>query len=214
VLRFGSVPGSYGIPLVTQNGQAGGLSRDGRTLVLATYTATGTTSTRFAILEMQPLRVRRIVTLPGSFSYDALSPDAKTLYLIQYSHLATTSQRYRVRAYDLVAGRLLAGVIADKREAGLAMRGYPVARATTADGGWVYTLYGKSDGTAFVHALDAGHRAAICIDLPWRHVQTSIWRVKLALAGSQLVLSQPHGGKLAMIDTRSFAVRALRAPGA
>jgi hypothetical protein len=211
VVSSASIPGSFGIPLVTQNGEAGGLSRDGRTLVLATWLGTGAKVSRFAVVDTKPLRVRRIVTLKGSYSYDALSPDAKTMYLIEYTRGAT-SQRYRVRAYDLEGGRLLAGAIADKRLWGDYMRGFPVSRATTGDGGWVYTLYGKNDGTAFVHMLDARHRAAVCVNLPWRHVQQAIGLVRLSLHGGQLVLSQPTKGTLAMIDTTSFAVRAFRAP--
>src|SRR5437868_7863340 len=158
VLRFRSVKGVFGVPLVTQNGQAGGVSRNGRTLVLSTYPPFNPSgsATRFAVFNTQNLKLRRIVTLRGSFSYDALSPDGKTLYLIQYSQGVNTV-RYRVRAFDLQGGRLLATVIADKRERawGAYMRGAPVSRATTRDGNWVYTLYGKPDGTAFIHALDA-----------------------------------------------------------
>jgi len=211
-LNFKGVRGFYGVPLVTQNGAAGGLSRDGRTLILSTWPSTqpGAVS-RFAVLDTRRLRVHRIVTLRGSYSYDALSPDAETLYLIQYVP-GSTSVRYRVRAFDLVAGRLLPGAIADKRLWGDYMRGSPVSRATTADGGWVYTLYSKPDGTGFVHALDAAHRAAVCVNLPWRRMTTELGYVRLALDGKDLILRQHGLGKLAAIDTQSFAVRAFRKP--
>jgi len=212
ILNFNGVRGFYGIPLVTQNGAAGGLSRDGRTLILSTwpsYPANGVT--RFAVLGTRQLRVQRIVTLRGSYSYDALSPDAKTMYLIQYTQGAT-SVRYRVRAFDLVAGRLLPGAIADKRLWGDYMRGSPISRATTADGGWVYTLYSKPDGTGFIHALDAAHRAAVCVNLPWRRMTTELGFVRLALDGKDLILRQHGLGTLAAIDTQSFTVRAFRKP--
>jgi hypothetical protein len=211
VTSFASIPGAWGIPLVTQSGEAGGLSRDGRTLVLATWLAPDAKASRFVVLDTRRLRVKRVVTLRGSYSYDALSPDAKTMYLIQYTQGAT-AQRYRVRAYDLDGARLLAGAIADKRLWGDYMRGFPVSRTTTGDGGWVYTLYGKNDGTAFIHMLDARHRAAVCVNLPWRHVEQTIGLVRLSLVGGQLVLSQPAKGTLAMIDTTSFAVRAFHKP--
>jgi hypothetical protein len=205
------LPGSFGVPVVTSDGKTGGVAHDGRTLVLATYPTPQ--STRFAVLDTNGLKLKRVATLRGSYTYDALSPDGRTLYLIENS-LGTNTVRYRVRAYDVAAGRLLPGTIADKRFWGKYMRGTPITRATTADGGWVYTLYGKPDGTAFVHALDARNRAAVCVNLPWRHTAASIGSVKLSLSGGQLVLSQPRAGKLAMIDTRSFAIRAFRPPGA
>src|SRR6266851_5744040 len=103
VLNFNAVRGFYGVPLVTQTDPAGGLSRDGRTLILSTWPSNqpGAVS-RFAVLDTRQLRVRRIVTLRGSYSYDALSPDARTMYLIEYTP-GSTSVRYRVRAFDLVA---------------------------------------------------------------------------------------------------------------
>jgi hypothetical protein len=214
VVNFLNVPGSFGVPLVTQNGEAGGLSRDGRTLILATFAQLGGGGvTRFAVFDTKRLRLSQVVTLKGSYSYDALSPDARTMYLIQYAQGATAA-RYRVRALDLAKGRLLPGAIADKRLWGDYMRGYPVSRATTRDGGWVYTLYGKNDGTAFIHMLDAKHRAAVCVNLPWRHTQNAIGLVRLSLHGSQLVLSQRKAGMLAMVDTTSFAVRAFHKPEA
>jgi hypothetical protein len=214
VLNFVNIPGSFGVPLVTQNGQAGGLSRDGRTLVLATYARPdGGGATRFAIFDTKRLRLTRVLTLKGSYSYDALSPDAKTMYLIEYAQGATAA-RYRVRALDLARDRLLPGAIADKRLWGDYMRGFPVARATTTDGGWVYTLYGKNDGTAFVHMLDAKHRAAVCVNLPWRHTQQAIGLVRLSLRGNQLVLTQHGTGMLALVDRTSFAVRAFHRPEA
>ncbi len=214
VVRFAAVRGGFGIPLVTSDGTTGGVSHDGRTLVLSTFPNLGSGAvSRFAVFDTRLLRLRHVVTLRGSYSYDALSPDGSTLYLIEYSQGATTV-RYRVRAFDLKAGRLLAGVIADKRVWGEYMRGSPVSRATTVDGGWVYTLYGKPDGTAFVHALDARHRAAVCVDLPWRRAQNAVGLVKLALSsdGRQLILRQPGFGRLALVDTASFRVHALRKP--
>ena len=59
------------------------------------------------------------------------SPDGRWLYLIH--HVVSTDNRYQVKAYDLKAGRLLPGAIADKRQAGWLMTGYPVARVTSSD---------------------------------------------------------------------------------
>lgn len=210
-----SLQGSFGVPIVTADGATGGVSTDGQTLVLGSSPGSVTS---FAIFDTHlsravRLQLRDLITLQGSYAYDAIAPDGSMLYVIQYVP-GGTAARYRVRAYDLRAGRLLPGAIADKRLWGPYMRGTPFSRATTADGGWVYTLYGKPDGTAFVHALDTLHRSAVCVNLPWRRAQNALGLVRLSLAGRQLVLAQPGLGRLALVDTRSFNVTTIRKPAA
>ena len=206
LVRFRWLQGSYGIPVVTFSGDAEGLTRDGRTLVLAP--AIGPQSpatTRFVLLATRSLAVRRLVTLRGSFSYDALSPDGRTMYLIQYLSSANPA-RYLVRAYDLGAGRLLKPVIVDKSEQGVAMSGSAITRVTSADGAWVYTLYTKP-GMPFVHALDAAHRSAVCIDLPWRGSQQKLWQMRLSIRGAKLVVGKPGGPAAFVVDTKMFKAR-------
>src|SRR5919201_192138 len=142
VLWFRSVPGRFGSPMVALDGTVGGLSADGNTLVLAPAQYGQTISSRFLVLNTTPLKVRASFTLPGSWSYDALSPDARTVYLIQY-RFSADNVSYHVRAYDLVARRLLKQVIADKSEKGEAMTGSPITRVSSSDGTWVYTLYAR-----------------------------------------------------------------------
>jgi hypothetical protein len=214
VVRYATVPGSYGVPLVSFDGQAGGISRDGRTLVLAGFAApTPDATTDFAVLSPRTLKLRSRFTLRGSFAYDALSPDGSTLYALEYLTNGANA-RYRVRAVDLVSGRLLPGAIVDRREEETTMYGSPVTRATGTNGRWAYTLYGRGAATPFVHALDTRGRAAVCIDLPWRNTQDSLFGVRMALSrdGSLLVLRQSRIGRLAEIDTRTFEVRVLRRP--
>ena len=216
-LRAGSVissatfPGSWGIPAVTSFGAAGGLSPDGRLLVLAeppNYEGLRDRS-RFLVVSTRGLSAVETVVLRGEFGFDAVSPDRRTLYVIQ--HISSSDLvRYVVRAYDLRAKRLLAGAIVDKREPGEAMRGYPVARATSARGAWVYTLYNRNQGAEgpFVHALNAAARTAFCIDLP-RWSGDDIWSARLELAngGRQLIVRAPSGAAFARIDTTTLAVQ-------
>jgi hypothetical protein len=196
VVRWWNLRGNYGIPYVTNSGALGGLSRDGGTLVLGSYAGqpSAGTTTHFVTFDTRRFRPIRTITLNGSFSYDALSPDASTMYVIQYTSTRDYS-RYRVRAYDLRAGRLLPQTIADKREPGEQMSGSPVARATTHSGQWVYTLYARPQGKSFVHALDTVHRQAVCLDLPMRLVQG----VRLALSADERrldVIERGSGAKL------------------
>jgi hypothetical protein len=110
-----------------------------------------------------------------------------------------------VQAYDLAAGRLLPGVIADKTQAGWVMAGNPISRAATRDGNWVYTLYQQSNNYPFVHALDAAHRTAICIGLPLDWTKPWLSSARLVLAGGKLKVMS--GSKTrAVLDTRTFSV--------
>ena len=209
VVRFRALRGGFGVPLVTFDGTAGGLSLDGRTLVLGQRPGKAPAAeTRFAVLTTESFRIRRVFALRGDFSFDALSPDGRLLYLIEHVP-AQDASRYRVRAYDLAAGRLLARVIADKREGTDDMAGYPMVRATSADGAWVYTLYRNDAGSPFVHALDARNAAAVCIDLPWQGSQDRLSNARLALSagGKSLVLRYRSGTEAAVIDTTTFRIR-------
>lgn len=191
----GHLAGPWGVPVVTWEGDAGGLSTDGRTLVLQrwTYGRPQTTilqpRTRFVVLDTRSLRLTQHLTLRGDFSFDALSPDARTLYLIEHDSFRNLTE-YRVRAYDLAARRLLPQIIADRTSWETAMAGYPLSRITSRDGSWVYTLYQRSDGgKPFVHALDARHRTAVCLDLAWHGSQNDLWQTKLALDESRGTLA-------------------------
>jgi hypothetical protein len=189
VWNFRFLRGHYGIPYVTNAGDTGGLSRDGRLLVLSDAVCCGLRNvSRLLVLGTKRLQTRQLIVLKGDFAYDALSPDAATLYLIQHTS-ASDYTRYRVRAYDLGAGRLLPGVIADRTEPKEVMRGYPLQRVTSAGGAWVYTLYAGSK-MPFIHALDTVHRRAVCLDLAWKGSQNplSSMRLRLSPDGKKLVL--------------------------
>jgi hypothetical protein len=187
--------GDWAIPAVTSTGAAGGLAADGRTLVLVEPS-----ESRFLVLSTSPLAARATVALQGQFSFDALSPDARWLYLIE--HVSSKDLlAYRVRAYDLARRRLVAGAIVAKGE-GETMRGYPVARATSTNGRWVYTLYHRTSGAPFVHALNAAQQYAVCIDLPGRRSADGL---RLSKDGRKLAV-RLRGATVATIDTRSLTL--------
>src|SRR5262245_52859528 len=127
VLASAKIAGAFGIPAVTSIGTPGGLSPDGRLLVLVQpprYDGLRTQS-RFVVLSAGTLRRVASIVLPGEFGFDAVSPDRRTLYVIQ--HVSNSDLvRYVVRAYDLKARRLLPRAIVDKRNPSEVMRGYPV----------------------------------------------------------------------------------------
>jgi hypothetical protein len=190
VIRWRDIQGLWAVPGVAFDGTAGGLSGDGRTLVLLKpQTVRLPTRSVFQVVRTSDLAPLRRVVLQGNFEFDALSPDGSRLYLIQRVSRQNLS-RYVVRAYDLRRGRLLPGRIADRAQRGWVMAGYPVTRATSAEGRWAYTLYARPGGTPFVHALDTVRGVAHCIGIPWHGAnQNALWRMRLAVRDGGRTLS-------------------------
>jgi hypothetical protein len=197
---------SWGIPLVTFDGTTGGLSPDGRVLVLADasqYSGTLRASTRFLVVDTGTLRTRAQLELRGDFGYDALSPDGKTLYLVR--HLSSADGfRYVVRAYDLAHNRLLPGRIADRTQRDWLMQGFPLDRVASPDGRMAYTLYANPGGYPFIHALDTVHGTAHCIGVPWRASQDGLQKLRLTIVGDELRLGWPAGRTFIAVDTTTY----------
>ena len=209
VVSTRELPGRWGVPLVTYGSPPGGLSPDGRVLVLSDAVDISgrlRARSRFAVVDTRTLSLTRTITLRGDYSFDALSPQAKTLYLIH--HVSNEdATKYQVQAYDLGLGRLLPRVIADRRQAGWIMDGFPVTRATSAGGRWVYTFYRQNENYPFVHALDTVDRTAICIGIPADWVNGAwIDGAKLRLAGGKLLIAGPAGKLRYALDTKTFRV--------
>jgi hypothetical protein len=209
VERFSSIPGSWGIPSVTINGQGGGgLSSDGRTLILgdaAVQSQPLRTDSAFLVVDAKTLQTRTVVGLNGDFTFDALSPDARRLYLIQHVS-GNDLSRYVVRAYDLQTRRLLPRPIADRTQRGWVMAGYPLSRVTSPDGRMVYTFYQRSGGFPFIHALDTVSATAHCIGVPWHGKQDGLWKLRLSLrdSGAKLAVGWPQGQTFVSVNTRTY----------
>jgi len=206
VVRFMSIKGNWGIPLVAFDGTTEGLLPDGRTLLLAAapYGPSLRKHSSFVFVDVKKMRRLRTVHVAGDFSFDALSPDARYLYLVEHVSAQDLS-RYRVRAYDLKTSRLLPKIVSDRRSWETTMQGSPVSRATS--NGWAYTLYGGSAARPFIHALDTRHVAAVCIDMPWKRQPGNIFGYRLRTDGDgHLVVRGPHGRALVVVDPQSFRV--------
>ncbi len=206
VLRFMTIKGTWGIPLVAFDGTAEGLLPDGRTLLLARPVFNGDalrTRTSFTLVDVRKMRIVRTISLVGAFSFDALSPEAHYMYLVEYVSDQDLS-RYRVRAYDLKKNRLMAKIVADRKSWETAMQGSPVSRLNR--DGWAYTLYGGS-ARPFIHALDTRRVEAVCIDMPWKTSPQHLFDYRLRTDGDgHLVVRGPRGRALAVIDRSTFRV--------
>jgi hypothetical protein len=206
ILASRLLQGTFTIPAVAYDGSAGGISGDGRTLVLITPRAAfPRAQTTFALIDTLQLAPRGRIKLPGDFSFDAISPRGTSLYLIQYTSALDPTQ-YLVRNYDLAARRLVAAPVVDPHEPGEKMRGQPLTRATSRDGRWAYTLYDGAGKTPFIHALDTRRGNARCIDLD-ALIGTNLSRLRLELDDSSDTLVVVRASKPVLkVDRSDFAV--------
>jgi hypothetical protein len=214
VERTRFIPGSFGVPGVAYDGSTTGLSADGATLVLAEMPRSYPVKrTRLVVLDARRLHPRARITLRGWFTVDAISPDGRWMYLIHYTSVSKTNH-YEVRAYNLRTRRMLAKPVIDPREPDEKMQGLPITRVMSGDGRWAYTLYQRPDEAPFIHALDTQGRTAACIDLD-DLIADDIADARVALADGDATLRvDGPAGPLALVDTRTFAVRKPEAPPA
>ncbi len=88
------------------------------------------------------------------------------------------------------------------------MGGVPVARASSPDGRWAYTLYARRGDHPFVHALDTAKREAFCVDLPLRLGYNRQTALRLELSPARGLSVRFYGGRrLATVDTGTWEVR-------
>lgn len=167
VIAHRTIPGRWSFQVAAADGTlvAGGDRGEPIALVTAArargYLGDART-TRIALLSSDLAGELQVLTLPGNFGVDAVGPDSHYLYLVQ--HLV--GEHYQVRAYDMLARKLVAQPVVSKTEPNEKMQGLPLARAASPTGNMVLTLYRKPSGMPFVHALFANALYAVCIDLP------------------------------------------------
>jgi hypothetical protein len=223
--RWWYLPGSYSIPAAAYDDPVGGLAARGGTLVLSRFSwIYPPRNSGLAILDTRlhlrhpgnrgkPRHAIRRLSLPGSFSFDAVSPDGSTVYLIE--HLTPVyGGPYRVRALDARSGKLLPEPIIDPAEPWERMQGDPLSRVYSPDGRWAYTLYtGHERGhwdrahDAFIHALDTVAGRAVCVELPQLEGRPTSFLLTLRANGDDGQLRVVDRDRaLLTVDTRSFEV--------
>jgi hypothetical protein len=159
------LPGHFELPPATVTGVPGGLSQNGRWLVLESFDATSDgvrTGTHLLIVDTSYARAARQINLNGFFEFDAVSNDGQRIFLIEY----LDGNQYHVRFYDLGSGRLDPNVIFDKSDGSSAMAGVRLTGIPSHDGQWLYSVYVREDKSAFIHALNLDVPFALCLDLP------------------------------------------------
>jgi hypothetical protein len=223
--RWWYLHGSYYLPAVATDGSAGGVSANGILVLSDSPRTYPPRRSKFAILDTRlflrhpnrnadaPRHAITRLSLPGAWSFDAISPDGSRIYLIHSFFKHRQVSRYEVRALDAVSGQLLPEPIVDPEEPDERMQGSPVTRVSSRDGRWAYTLYTGSR-ERFVHALDTVEGRAICVDLPQLEDLREPFQLRLRLSddGRTIVVysrdrKDAGAAPLAEIDTESFEVR-------
>ena len=208
VADWGYTDAGFTVPAVALDGSASGISADGETLALIDPKETyAQKTTQFQLYEAKHLRRGpKELSLEGDFAFDALSPDGETLYLIEYTDPRDPGE-YQVRSYDIPTGKLDPDPILDSEEEPGEMRGFPQTRATSADGGWEYTLYDGGEHP-FIHALDVVDAKTVCIDLDMIQArQTYGATLEMSADGSAIELTDRKGTLRALVDTETHEAR-------
>jgi DNA-binding beta-propeller fold protein YncE len=162
VLRTLQVPGTFQMPPATLGGVPGGLSQNGRYLVLEVPGLR--TASNLLLIDTQLFKVEKRIDLNGKFEFDAVNNTGQSIYLIQYPNPADSY--YHVRVYEVLAGRLGDYTVVDKGGPGEIMTGVRLSGIFSPDGQWLYSLYARANQGAFVHALNLTSPYAFCLDLP------------------------------------------------
>ena len=203
------LPGDYLLPPATNSGIPGGLSQNGRWLVLQKFDRQAQTvpsNSHFLMFDTSAMDVRRSIDLDGYFQFDAISNDGERMFLIQYIN----GTDYHVRVYSVSGGALDPNFVVDKKDGGDAMNGLKLTGVPSHDGEWLFSVYARANQGAFIHALNLDAGFAACLDLPgngYAHGddRSSLdWSLALSPDGNHLYATNPALGVVTEILLKDF----------
>ena len=204
---------AFQLPMATMSGLPGGLSQDGRWLVLEAFDSpvnAPPTATHFLLVDTSYANAAKRIDLPGYFQFDAVSNDGQRIYVIQY----LSSDSYHVRVFNVVTAQLDPTIIVDKTDGNAAMAGLRIAGVASHDGHWLYSVYIRKNQGAFIHALSLDGTIAFCLDLPGPGYAASLaafdWSVALSADGSRLYAANGALGLVAELDASNSGPSLLR----
>lgn len=200
--------GSYQLPAATAGGMPGGLSPNGRWLVVESSNGS---ATQMLVIDTAEFKVSDRVKLNGRFHFDAISNDGHRLYLIQYLN----GKEYYVRLYDLVGSRLDENIVVDKSDGNQAMTGLRLSGVAAHDGSMLFSMYVRENESPFIHALSLSGPYAFCLDVPgsgYRQGTPAMqWSLAMSRDGSRLYAINGATGTLAEVNSSlQYAPQVLR----
>ena len=200
VLRTLQLPGTYELPAATLGGAPGGLSQNGRFLVV--QTAGQSTSSHMLLIDTQLLDVAKRIDLNGRFDFDAVNNTGQSVYVLEYPNAADSY--YHVRVYEVLAGQLGPYTVVDKGGPNEIMTGVRLSGVFSPDGQWLYSLYARADKGAFVHALNLNNPWAFCLDLPGSGYSSNMnafqWSLAITPDGRHVYAANAPMGLVTRID--------------
>ena len=187
VLHQMRLPGNYKLPLATMSGVPGGLSANGHWLVLESFDRTSgivPSASHFVVVDTTYAGKPQMFDLNGYYQFDAINDGGGRVYLIQY----LSNSQYYVRFYNVPARTLDPQIVFDKSDGSSAMAGTRISGVQSHDDQYLYSLYVRSDGSAFIHALSLENPIAFCVDLPGTASSPDgfHWSLALNAAGTHL----------------------------
>ena len=202
VLRTLQLPGIYELPAATLGGAPGGLSQNGRYLVL--QMAGQRASSHMLLIDTQLFNVAKRIDLNGKFDFDAVNNTGQSVYVLEYPNAADSY--YHVRVYEVLAGQLGGYTVVDKGNPNEVMTGLRLSGVFSADGQWLYSLYARANDGAFVHALNLNQPFAFCLDLPGSGYSSNMnafqWSLAITPDGRHVYAANGPMGVVARIDNR------------
>ena len=201
------LPGYFQLPLATMSGVPGGLSQDGRWLVVERFDPTSSpipSTTHLVVVDTLFTKPLQQIDLNGYFQFDAISNDGQRIFLIQY----ISQTEYYVRQFDVGIKQLNPTVIFDKSDGGAAMAGIRLSGVASPDGHWLYSVYVRQDKSPFIHALNLdGSLIAVCLDLPGSGYSSNPdafhWSVAMNAGGTHLYAANGRTGTVEDISIDS-----------
>jgi hypothetical protein len=194
------LPGDYHLPFATMTGMPGGLSQNGRWLVVQAFDDTPEgppKASHLLVIDTSYAKVPVRIDLPGAFEFDAISNDGRRVFLIE----VVSASIYRVRFYELGVG-LNPNIVVDKSDGTEAMTGLRVSGVPSPDGQWLFSLYVREHDSPFIHALNLDNAFALCLDLPGSGVGSSDWSLAMSADGTRLFAASGVLGKVSEISNR------------
>jgi len=200
-------------------GGAGGLSHDGKTLLLVDLVDKRRfAASTFLVVDLLRMKLVRTFTPYASIGRrgppfaltDALSPDASRLYAVEYTNTDTgvANPCFAEYGYDLGSHQRVS-IRTDNYRTG--SDGTPMTRTTSANGRWVYTLYREASGASFIQVLDTVGAAVHCVYLP---TSDGADLAGISLGNNDRMLAVSSGGGTPKLDVAVGSWRVSQAPAA
>jgi hypothetical protein len=205
------LPSGYQLPQTTFDGRPGGLSQDGRWLVLNQFRSPAPVAaptagpaagqpglaqpparSSFLLVNTSTREITHRVNFDGWYEYDAIDNSGHRLYLIH--HFADQPAKYEVAKYDFTSGEMQSPIV-EKTGKLRVMQGNRVSTLPDPNGHWQYSLYRGGLEGAFIHtlSLDSDFGTAWCVDLPGGGTpdQQLAWSIALSPDGKRLYAVNP-----------------------